>query len=180
MCEGRDTLSAIAFYDRCADTGIAVQHNLYGSRDLAVMAELLRKGLIKGERLQLLYVLERHSENKQSTPADIDPFVAWMRVNCPYAQWTACALGEGKTECLVAAPPQTGAHACWVCKLILERRRYNHLIQRRTCGGTERFNNKEPMGCCATGSMVNKCKRKNFQVGHRSLKRSDSSGLNRG
>lgn len=108
MCEDRDTLSAIAFYDRCADTGIAVQHNLYGSRDLAVMAEILRKGLIKGERLQLLYVLERHSENKQSSPADIDPFVAWMRVNCPYAQWTACALGECKTECLVAAPPKQG------------------------------------------------------------------------
>jgi uncharacterized protein (DUF849 family) len=103
-----DRREAVAFYDRCAQVGIAVQHILYGTQDLAMMAELLEDGSISHEGLQLIFVLGRYAQDQQSTPADLDPFVAWLRLTCPSSQWAACAFGKQETACLSAALAQGG------------------------------------------------------------------------
>lgn len=94
---------AIAFYERCAQSEIAVQHILYGPQDLVTMSGLLDDGSIGRDGLQLIFVLGRYTQNQQSTPADLDPFVTWLQQNCPTAQWAACAFGKQETACLAAA-----------------------------------------------------------------------------
>lgn len=94
---------AIAFYHRCRDADIAVQHILYGPKDLLAMSDLLDTGSLDREALQLIFVLGRYTEGQQSTPADLAPFVAWMKQNCPSAQWAVCAFGKRETDCMAAA-----------------------------------------------------------------------------
>ena len=108
MCEGGDIAAATGFYARCTEADIAVQHILYGPQDFALMNDLLDRGLIDRKTLQLLFVLGRYNENQQSTPADIDPFVAWMTKKCPQAQWGVCAFGKRETDCLLATYRQNG------------------------------------------------------------------------
>jgi len=102
MLEDGDTSRAITFYNQCVHDDIAVQHILYGERDLNSMSSLLKNGRIERDGLQLLFVLGRHSQNQQSAPEDLDPFVAWLTQNCPAADWAVCAFGKRETECLVA------------------------------------------------------------------------------
>lgn len=108
MLDGGDTSGAVAFYDRCAQADIAVQHILYGEHDLKSMASLLTSGDIKRDGLQLLFVLGRYSPHQQSAPVDIDPFVDWMKLNCPSAEWAVCAFGKRETECLATAHRKGG------------------------------------------------------------------------
>ena len=108
MCADGDIAAAVAFYARCAEADIAVQHILYGPTDLALMSDLLRNGRIKHTDLQLLFVLGRYSENQQSTPEDIAPFATWRTATCPESQWAVCAFGRRETDCLVATHRQGG------------------------------------------------------------------------
>lgn len=102
MCVENEA-DALAFYAECVARKIAVQHILYGADDLATMGRFLRAGQIAREGLQLLFVLGRYAEDQQSTPADLDPFVAWLQATCAGADWAICAFGLQETACLRAA-----------------------------------------------------------------------------
>lgn len=99
---------AVAFYDRCAQADIAVQHILYGPQDLETMSDLLDDGSLNREDLQLIFVLGRYAQGQQSSPADLNPFVTWMQQTCPISQWAVCAFGKQETACLGAALAQGG------------------------------------------------------------------------
>ena len=108
MCEGGDIATAVGFYAHCNEADIAVQHILYSPQDLALMRDLLDKRLIDRKAMQVLFVLGRYSENQESMPTDLNPFVAWMSKTCPQVQWGVCAFGQQETNCLLAAHRQNG------------------------------------------------------------------------
>ena len=72
------------------------------------MTDLLQSGSIERDDLQLLFVLGRYSQHKQSAPEDLDPFVEWLKNNCPAAEWAVCAFGKRETECLVSGHHKGG------------------------------------------------------------------------
>ena len=102
FADGDDT-AAIGFYRECAEADIAVQHILYGESDLQLMQKLFAEKQLALDQLQLLFVLGRYTENQQSIPADLDPFISWQRANCSDADWAVCAFGKQETNCLIAA-----------------------------------------------------------------------------
>lgn len=91
------------FYHGCHAEGIAVQHILYAADELARLQQLVDDGVIPPENLQLLYVLGRYSENQQSHPDDLQPFLQQAEASSLRADWGLCAFGRGETDCLVAA-----------------------------------------------------------------------------
>ncbi|WP_281990616.1 3-keto-5-aminohexanoate cleavage protein [Sulfitobacter geojensis] len=108
MLADDDKRAAVAFYDRCVQAEIAVQHILYGPHDLLAMSDLLGDGSLDRETLQMIFVLGRYTQGQQSTPADLDPFLEWMEQTCPAAQWAVCAFGKQETACLGAALARGG------------------------------------------------------------------------
>ncbi|MFK8077002.1 MAG: 3-keto-5-aminohexanoate cleavage protein [Granulosicoccus sp.] len=94
------TLKALNFYKQCHNDGIAVQHILYGQDDLTALSRLLDSHSISADGLQLLFVLGRYTQNQQSSPADLNPFLAWMNKSSISADWALCAFGTQETACL--------------------------------------------------------------------------------
>lgn len=99
LSEG-NTPEALNFYKECHSDGIAVQHILYGQDDLNALGQLLEAQSISADGLQLLFVLGRYTQNQQSSPADLDPFLEWMKTNAISADWALCAFGTQETACL--------------------------------------------------------------------------------
>ena len=99
LSEGK-TPEALSFYKECHNDGIAVQHILYGQDDLTALSQLLDSQGIPTGGLQLLFVLGRYTENQQSSPTDLDPFLEWMKTHSVSADWALCAFGTQETACL--------------------------------------------------------------------------------
>ena len=99
LSEGK-TPEALSFYKECHNDGIAVQHILYGQDDLTTLSQLLDSQSIPAGDLQLLFVLGRYTENQQSSPTDLDPFLEWMKTHSITADWALCAFGTQETACL--------------------------------------------------------------------------------
>ena len=97
------TATAAAFYSRCADRGIAVQHILYDPADCDLLAQVLPGDLLTDPGLQLIFVLGRYSATGTSDPADLDPFLDWMTSQRLTPDWALCAFGETEVACLRAA-----------------------------------------------------------------------------
>ncbi|WP_344846735.1 3-keto-5-aminohexanoate cleavage protein [Celeribacter arenosi] len=91
------------FFHQCRDTGIAVQHILYDRGDCELLGEVLAEDELHNPALQLLYVLGRYSENLQSTPSDLSPFVDWQASLNLTPDWAVCAFGKSEAVCLKAA-----------------------------------------------------------------------------
>lgn len=103
MLSDGDRDSAIAFYQNCAKRGTAVQHILYGTNNLSVLQNMLDRGELAANDLQLLFVLGRYTQDQQSSPSDLKLFTDWLvNINVP-ADWAVCAFGQGETDCLRAA-----------------------------------------------------------------------------
>lgn len=102
--EGEDERVAEAFYGRCLDREIAIQHILYDTGDVRRMADLVRRGVIPDARLSLLFVLGRYAAGQVSSPADLVAFLAALREHAlePAATMT-CAFGQGETASLACA-----------------------------------------------------------------------------
>ena len=109
MLGGTDTSTAVAFYSRCAEADMAVQHILYAERDMKLMSDMFASSAIDPDAVQLLFVLGRYSQDQQSAPSDLTPFIQWMQSHCPSAEWAACAFGKHETKCLVAADREGGS-----------------------------------------------------------------------
>ncbi len=98
------------FYRWSVDTGVAVQHILYSSEDLAKFIDLQESGVIPDQHRSLLFVLGRYTEGQQSSPQDLDLFLEELerRGVAGHYTWMICAFGQNETECLVYAAARGG------------------------------------------------------------------------
>jgi 3-keto-5-aminohexanoate cleavage enzyme len=83
-----------------------VQFILYDADDFQTLTSLVDRGIIHTESLEVLYVLGRYSANQESTPDQLDPFLAF-RDQAPShlkpAREMICAFGRGQIPCLLRA-----------------------------------------------------------------------------
>ena len=88
------------------DSGIAPQFILYAPEDVRRCIDLVERGVMPFARPFLLFVLGRYSSDGQSSPADLDPFVAAL-ADRPFP-WSVCAFGRRESECALAAARRGG------------------------------------------------------------------------
>lgn len=90
-------------YAWAAEAGVQIQHILYAPEDLIRLASLLPDGQ---EGVSLLFVLGRYTENQQSDPRQVLPFLGALAAS-PLAdrvrRWMVCAFGQNETRCLLTA-----------------------------------------------------------------------------
>lgn len=98
-----DHTSAADFYLWAQDQGIAVQHILYDTNDLAALYHLCIDHNIDRENIQLLFVLGRYTNNQQSDPSMLTPFLHQLAEIDLVADWAVCAFGQNETDCLIRA-----------------------------------------------------------------------------
>ncbi len=105
---GTDIALAAEFYRWTGQHGVHVQHIVYDDLDLSRLMELQREGVVPGDRLCVLFVLGRYLEDRESEPADIEPFLA-AKGDAPM-DWFVCAFGSREHDCALAAI-EAGGHA---------------------------------------------------------------------
>ncbi|MGB0865742.1 MAG: 3-keto-5-aminohexanoate cleavage protein [Granulosicoccaceae bacterium] len=103
MLSDNNLPAARDFYHSCHQAGTGVQHILYSAEELTRLSKLVHEDIIPSDDLQLLFVLGRYSEQQQSHPRDLQPFLFAYRQARLQADWGLCAFGGGETDCLVAA-----------------------------------------------------------------------------
>jgi len=110
MIPDAETAEAASFYAWAQDEGIAVQHILYSPDDVARFLALSSEGVVPDGPQQVLFVLGRYSQNQQSAPEDLDPFLQAMETGSAgkTPDWAVCAFGERETECLAYAVSKGG------------------------------------------------------------------------
>jgi 3-keto-5-aminohexanoate cleavage enzyme len=95
------------FYHWASETGIDVQHIFYSGEELAGFGKSIQRGIIPNGNLQMLFVLGRYTQNQQSAPSDVLPYVTALnavfadRENTRQIDWAVCAFGRRETECLM-------------------------------------------------------------------------------
>lgn len=99
--DGED--KAADFYHWAFKEGIALQHILYTPDEVARLADLVRRGVVPGDELSILYVLGRYGDG-QSQPGDLLPFLTAAREHdLPLKLWSVCAFGSGEGAVALAA-----------------------------------------------------------------------------
>ena len=83
-----------------------MQFILYDADDFQTLTSLVEREIIQTESLEVLYVLGRYSANQESTPDQLDPFLA-CRDRAPThikpVREMICAFGRGQIPCLLRA-----------------------------------------------------------------------------
>lgn len=92
-----------AFFQRCVETGIAVQHILYDRADCDLLKKTLPATLFQSSSLQLLFVLGRYSQDLQADPNDLSIFLKWLAEENIAPDWAVCAFGKTEAESLLKA-----------------------------------------------------------------------------
>ncbi len=110
MVPDDNTEDAAAFYVWTAEQEIDVQHILYAADDVRRFWDLVDKGVIPGDRHQLLFVLGRYAEKQESEPKDLEPFLEALKDAPVHLEldWAVCAFGHRETDCLVHAMAMGG------------------------------------------------------------------------
>lgn len=93
-------------YGTCADAGTRVQHILYDTADLALLADWHARGIVQPDQTDLLFVLGRYTTGQTATPDDLSPFLDAAPAQ---ARWMLCAFGHHEHACLHAAAQRGGA-----------------------------------------------------------------------
>ena len=93
------------FYAWAHKEGVAVQHILYEPAEIARFADLVARGVVAGERFQVLFVLGRYSQGQESDPAGLFPFLTALQDSGLEGRcdWAICAFGVGETRSLTTA-----------------------------------------------------------------------------
>ena len=91
------------FYETCAERAIAVQHILFDVSDFGLLRDTLGAQMLHDPTLQLIFVLGRYSETRESTPLDLVPFLEAMSAQEMMPDWALCAFGRAETDCMIAA-----------------------------------------------------------------------------
>jgi len=91
--------SAAEFFRWLAEIECAPQYIVYSADELAWYRTLRERGVIPEAPHWLLFVLGRYTDNQQSQPADLLPFLR----EPPPAPWAVCAFGRTEHACAVTA-----------------------------------------------------------------------------
>ena len=103
---GTDTVRH--FFRECQEASIALQFILYDLTDLELLKSVLPTYHFTSKDLQVLFVLGRYSTNRDSSPADLRPFLDEMQTTGWQPDWGVCAFGKGETSCLDLAWSEGG------------------------------------------------------------------------
>ena len=105
--EGVDEEDARKFFQFVKDERIAPQFICYSPADVTRLLDLRKRGIIPFSQPFALFVLGRYTEDQQSDPADLTPFVdALGEEEIP---WAMCAFGQRELDCVEAAV-KAGGH----------------------------------------------------------------------
>lgn len=86
-----------------------VQYIVYSPDDLERLRDLNRRGVVPGNRMNVLFVLGRYTRNQESDPRDVLPFVEkWDAARD--GLWSVCAFGRREAACVLTAAG-LGGHA---------------------------------------------------------------------
>lgn len=101
----REEQNAEEFYGLLLNADVAVQHIIYDVEGIENFADYLKRGIVPGDKHELLFPLGRYTEGQQSEPTSLLPFLAkldeqGLKASC---QWAICAFGVGETRSLAAA-----------------------------------------------------------------------------
>lgn len=91
--------AAAEFFQWLARRGCVPQYILYTAAEVEWYRTLLERGVIPDAPHWLLFVLGRYSDNQQSQPADLLPFLAEPMP----VPWSMCAFGRTEHACAVTA-----------------------------------------------------------------------------
>lgn len=91
---------AQAFFQAASDAEITIQFILYDRNDAELLRSVLPRHMFASSSLQVLFVLGRYSTNRDSSPADLIPFLDWKAQAGWTPDWAVCAFGPGETACL--------------------------------------------------------------------------------
>ena len=100
-------VEAGAFFSWMVESRVAPQFILYTPAEVTRCLDLIDRGVIPFPRPFLLFVLGRYAADQQSSPADLDPFVAAL--GSRDIPWAMCAFGRREAECALAAT-RLGGH----------------------------------------------------------------------
>ncbi|MGR4000450.1 MAG: 3-keto-5-aminohexanoate cleavage protein, partial [Alphaproteobacteria bacterium] len=104
--DGEDTAGSRDFYHWAVESGVVVQHILYGAEELVRLRELIEGGVIPGEELALLFVLGKYGDDDSGGVHDLPPFLRGMEAlsaeveGAGRVEWSVCAFGRGEIACL--------------------------------------------------------------------------------
>lgn len=74
---------------------------LYDPAEAVRLAAMIRRGLVPGADIPVLYVLGRYTVSQTSQPSDLLPFLAPEMPR--FSHWSACAFGRHEAACVTAA-----------------------------------------------------------------------------
>lgn len=100
--------TAARFFHACRDAQISLQIILYDLADLELLQSVMPAEFFTAPDLQILFVLGRYATNRDSSPADLQPFLDWMAARDWRSDWAVCAFGKGETACLQKAHAEGG------------------------------------------------------------------------
>lgn len=96
-----------AFFEFMREASISPQFILYAPEDVERFNELVRAGVLPGERFPVLFVLGRYTAGQVSQPSDLLPFLGAS----PYvSEWMLCAFGAYENACILTGAG-LGGHA---------------------------------------------------------------------
>ncbi|MEH6473411.1 MAG: 3-keto-5-aminohexanoate cleavage protein [Halopseudomonas sp.] len=92
------------FFGWVRNQGILAQYILYSADDLTRYFALLDQGVLPADGHHLLFVLGRYSQDQQSSPQELLPFLQRITERATStAPWALCAFGQQEQQCLAAA-----------------------------------------------------------------------------
>lgn len=91
--------AAAEFFQWLARNGCVAQYILYSAAEVDWYRTLLDRGVVPDRPHWLLFVLGRYTDNQQSQPADLLPFLR----EPPPVPWSMCAFGRTEHACAVTA-----------------------------------------------------------------------------
>lgn len=94
--------AAAAFLRELYDRECFVQYILYSSDDVERLRDLTRRGIVPGNRMNVLFVLGRYTRNQESDPHDVLPFVERWDTGRD-GLWSVCAFGRREAACVLTA-----------------------------------------------------------------------------
>ena len=98
---------AAEFLDWLRAEGIFAQFIVFDADQVRFLVRLIHRGIVPHSDPCVLFVLGRHTPNRQSAPSDLDPF---LEVSPFREAWFLCAFGKQELACVDRALGR-GGHA---------------------------------------------------------------------
>ena len=88
------------FFAWCDDNRVHIQHIVYSADELRQFLDYRDRGIVPAGQRCVLFVLGRYSDDLQSDPADLDPF---LQYDLDGFDWFTCAFGRQEQACVLRA-----------------------------------------------------------------------------